>query len=76
MPPGTLFQLLGPWYANTRCPYVLVLVVAMLRMFGSNDDLTVVLLVYTQLKVLSSEKTELDIYSITSIQNINSQQRP
>ena len=46
---GTLFQLLGPWYENFLSPYNLVLVVATLRMFGSDDE--VVLQVYTQLKV-------------------------
>ena len=30
MLPGTLFQLMGPWYANARCPYDLVLAVALL----------------------------------------------
>ena len=35
---GTLFQLIGPWYANTRCPYDLVLAVAVLRIFGSDDE--------------------------------------
>ena len=24
MPPGTVFQLMGTWYANARCPYDLV----------------------------------------------------
>ena len=38
MPPGTLFQLMGPWYANARCPYDLVLAAAMLRIFGSDDE--------------------------------------
>ena len=28
MPPGTLFQLMGPWYAYARCPYDLVLAAA------------------------------------------------
>ena len=37
MPPGTLFQLMGPWYANARCPYDFFLAAAMLRIFGSND---------------------------------------
>ena len=37
MPPGTLFQLMGLWYANARCPYDLVLAAAMLRVFGSDD---------------------------------------
>ena len=38
MPPGTLFQLMGPWYANARCPYDLVLAAATLRIFGSDDE--------------------------------------
>ena len=38
MPPGTLFQLMGPWYANARSPYDLVLATAMLRMCGSDDE--------------------------------------
>ena len=38
MPPGTLFQVMGSWYANARCPYDLVLTAAMLRMFGSDDE--------------------------------------
>ena len=33
MPPGTLFQLMGPWYANARFPYDFVLAAAMLRIF-------------------------------------------
>ena len=36
--PGTLFQLMGPWYMNAHCPYDLVLAAAMLRIFGSNDE--------------------------------------
>ena len=32
-----MFQLLGLWYTNVRWPYDLVLVVAMLRMFGSDE---------------------------------------
>ena len=38
MLPGTLFQLMGPWYANARCPYEFVLAAAMMRIFGSNDE--------------------------------------
>ena len=38
MPPGTLFQLMDPWYTNARCPYDFVLAVAMLRRFGSDDE--------------------------------------
>ena len=34
MLPGTLFQLMGPWYANARCPYDFVLAAVMLRIFG------------------------------------------
>ena len=37
MLPGTLFQLMGPWYPG-RCPYDFVLAAAMLRIFGSNDE--------------------------------------
>ena len=44
---STLFQLLGPWYTNACCPYVLVLVVAMLRMFESNDDRSGLAGIYT-----------------------------
>ena len=40
MPPGTQFQLMGPWYANARSPYDLVLAVPMVNMFGSDDDLS------------------------------------
>ena len=40
MPPGTLFQLMGPCYANARSPYDLVLAVTMVNMFGSDDDLS------------------------------------
>ena len=38
MLPGTLFQLMGPWYANVRCSYDFVLAAAMLGIFGSNDE--------------------------------------
>ena len=38
MPPGTLFQLMGPWYANARCPCVLVLAAATRKIFGSDDE--------------------------------------
>ena len=38
MPPGTQFQLMGSWYTNAHCPYDLVLAVAMLRIFGSEDE--------------------------------------
>ena len=38
MPPGTLFQLMVPWYANARCPYDLVLAAAMLKISGSDDE--------------------------------------
>ena len=40
MPPGTLFHLMGPWYANARSPYDLVLAVPMVNTFGSDDDLS------------------------------------
>ena len=52
MPPGTLFRLMGAWYANVRSPYDLVLAVPMFNMFGSDDDLVVVL-VYTHSKALT-----------------------
>ena len=38
MLPETLFQLIGPWYANARCPYDFVLAEAILRIFGTNDE--------------------------------------
>ena len=38
MLPGTLFQLMGPWWANASCPYDFDLAAAMLRIFGSNDE--------------------------------------
>ena len=38
MPPGALFQLMGPWQENVRCPYDFVLAAAMLRIFGSNNE--------------------------------------
>ena len=47
MLPGTLFQLMGPWYTNARCPYDLVLTVAMLRIFGSDDECSGLAGVYT-----------------------------
>ena len=47
MPPGTLFQLMGPWYANARSPYDLVLVVAMVSMLGSDVDISGLAGVYT-----------------------------
>ena len=40
MPPGTLFQLMGPWYANSRSLYDLVLAVPMVNMFGCDDELS------------------------------------
>ena len=40
MPPGTLLQLMGPWYANVRSPYDLVLVVPMVNMFRTDEDLS------------------------------------
>ena len=39
MPPGTLFQLMGPWYTNARSPYDIVLAVLMVNMFWSDEDL-------------------------------------
>ena len=41
--PGALFQLMGPWYANARCPYA----AAMLRIFGSDDERSALAGVYT-----------------------------
>ena len=38
MSPETLLQLMGPWYANARCPYDFVVAAAMLRIFGSNGE--------------------------------------
>ena len=46
-PLGTLFQLMGPWYANARCPYDLVLAAATLRIFGSDDERSGLIGVYT-----------------------------
>ena len=40
MLPGTLFQLMGPWYENVRSPYDFVLAVLMVNMFASDDDLS------------------------------------
>ena len=37
---GILFQLMGPWYTNAHSPYDLVLAVAMVSMFGFDDDLS------------------------------------
>ena len=37
---GSLFQLVGPWYANACSPYDLVLAVPMVKMLGSDDDLS------------------------------------
>ena len=47
MPPGTLFQLMGPWKENARCPYDFVLAAAILRIFGSNDEHSGLAGVYT-----------------------------
>ena len=47
MPSGTLFQLMGPWYANARSPYDLVLAAAMLRIFGSDNECSGLAGVYT-----------------------------
>ena len=51
--PGTLFQLLGPWYANVCWPYDFALVADLLRMFGSDDECSGLASVYT---VKSSER--------------------
>ena len=47
MPPGTMFQLMGPWYANARSPYDLVHAVPMVSMFGSDDNLSGLAGIYT-----------------------------
>ena len=47
MLPGTMFQLMGPWYTNARSPYDLVLAVLIVNMFGSDDDLSGLVGVYT-----------------------------
>ena len=47
MLPGTLFQLMGPSYTNARSPYDLVLAVAMVSMFVSDDDISGLAGVYT-----------------------------
>ena len=47
MLPGTLFQLMGPWQENARCPYDFVLAVVMLKIFGSNDERSGLAGVYT-----------------------------
>ena len=47
VPPGTMFQRMGPWYANARCPYDLDLAAATLRIFGSNDERSGLAGVYT-----------------------------
>ena len=47
MLPGTLFQFMGPWYANAHCPYDFVLAAAMLKIFGSNDERSGLAGVYT-----------------------------
>ena len=47
MPPRTLCQLMGPWYANACCPYDLVLTTVMLRIFGSNNEYSGLAGVYT-----------------------------
>ena len=56
MLPGTLFQCMGPWYANACCPYDLVHAAAMLRIFGSNDERSGLAGVYT----FNSSKYEVD----------------
>ena len=38
---------MGPWYANARCPYDFVLAAAMLGIFGSNDERSGLAGVYT-----------------------------
>ena len=40
MPPGTLFQLMGPWYTKAHSQYDLVLAVPMVNMFVSDNDLS------------------------------------
>ena len=47
MPPWTLFQLMGPWYANARCLYDLVLTAATLGIFGSDGERSGLAGVYT-----------------------------
>ena len=47
MQPGTLFQLMGSWYANARSPCDLVLAAAMLMMVGSNHECSGLAGVYT-----------------------------
>ena len=47
MLPGTLFQLMDPWYANAGCPYDFVLAAVILRIFGSNDERSGLAGVYT-----------------------------
>ena len=47
MLPGTLFQLMGRWYANAHFPYDFVLAAAILRIFGSNDERSGLAGVYT-----------------------------
>ena len=38
LPPGILFQLMGPWYANARCQYDLVLAAATLGIFEYDNE--------------------------------------
>ena len=47
MLPGTLFQLMGPWYTNAHFPYDFVLAAAMLRIFGSDNKRSGLAGVYT-----------------------------
>ena len=46
-PPGTMFQLMGPWYSNACCPYDLVLAEATLKIFGFNNECSGLAGVYT-----------------------------
>ena len=50
--PGTLFQLMGPWYTNACCPYDFALAAAMLMIFGSMMS-AVVWLEYTHSTALT-----------------------
>ena len=47
MLPETQGMLMGPWWANARCPCDFVLAAAMLRIFGSNDERSGLAGVYT-----------------------------
>ena len=47
MLPGTLLQLMGPWYTNAHYAYDLVLAAAMLRIFGFDTEHSGQACVYT-----------------------------